>query len=145
MRTKASLSCRVNRMFPARKQTPSRQQPLPSRFSSFHARPLTMNVSSQLDLQSPSENSECEPNGNAQKSQMSEVATSDQVIADPISISSETVASTHVAESTPEAAATAGGRGRVAKLVPLPITRRWISETSTVARSSRLHGRISRG
>ena len=99
------------------------QQPLPSRFSSFHARPLTMNVSSQLDLQSPSENSECEPNGNAQKSQMSEVATSDQVIADPTSISSETVASTHVAESTPEAAATAGGRGRVAKLVPLPAGR----------------------
>ena len=92
-------------------------QPLPSCLTSFPARPSHMNVSSQLDSQTPSESTECEPDG---KAKMSEVATSDQVLSDPTSITSDTVASTHVAEPTPEAAAAASGRCGVAKLSPLP-------------------------
>ena len=92
-------------------------QPLPSCLNSFPARPSHMNVSSQLDSQTPSESTECEPDG---KAKTSEVAIRDQVLSDPTSIRSDTVASTHVAEPTPEAAAAASGRCGVAKLSPLP-------------------------
>ena len=99
------------------------QQPLPRYFSSFHAGPSSSNDLDQLKSQASSEHLECKPHENAEESRTPGVATSDQVLTDPTSLSSETAASIHVAEPTPETAAAARGRCRVAGSVPLPTGR----------------------
>ena len=93
------------------------QQPQPNDLTSFHAKPLDANVSSNLESQTPAGNPECEP---VETIKTAEAATSDQVATKSVSFSSEIAAPTHVAEPAPEAAAATSGRCRVAGPVPLP-------------------------